>query len=498
VAPPGELTRGRFLRLAGAGVVVAGAGLGAAPLAGRTGRPPLGDLARATQGALITPGSSSYAGARRMANARYSGARPLAVLRARSVSDVRQAVVWCARNGVRITARSGGHSYAGYSTLSGGLVVDLGALDGLRVAADRRTVQVGAGSRLIDVYSALARRGLTVPAGSCPTVGLGGLALGGGVGLASRALGTTCDNVVALTLVTADGRALECDARRNSDLFWACRGGGGGNFGIATGFTLRTHRVDSASHFFASFPWSRAAAVVAAWQRWAPHAPDELYSICSLSTGGGTPSVTVFGQYMGGAAPLRRALAGLTSAVPPGSLSVGTSSYLDLMLRWAGCLGDSPAECRRLPSDLFAAKSSYARAPIAPGGIAALVGAIERRQRQSALGSGAILLDSYGGAINRVAPDATAFVHRDALFSLQYLAYWGREAGAAPARAWIRAAHAAARPFVSGSAYQNYIDPDLADWQRAYYGGNLPRLIDVKAAADPDDLFRFRQSIPTH
>ena len=491
--PVGDrLTRGALLRRAGAGLALAVAG---APLA-RAARPPLGDLGRVTQGALITPGSAGYAAARQVVNARFSGARPLAVLRARSVADVRHAVLWCARNGVRISARSGGHSYAGYSTLSGGLVVDLSALDGLAVSADRRTVQVGAGARLIDVYTALARRGLTVPAGSCPTVGVGGLALGGGVGLASRALGTTADNVVALTVVTADGRALSCDARTNPDLFWACRGGGGGNFGIATGFTFTTHPVASASYFFASYPWSRAAAVVAAWQRWAPHAPPELFSICSLSTGSGAPTVTVFGQYMGPPAGLRRTLRGLTGAVPPSRLTVDASSYLDLMLRWAGCLGDSPAECRRSPRDLFAAKSSYARRPVAPTGIRALVDAVERRQRQAALGSGAILLDSYGGAINRVAPDATAFVHRDALFSLQYLAYWGTPSGAAPARAWIGAAHRAVRPFVSGSAYQNYIDPDLAGWQRAYYGANLPRLIDVKAAVDPDGLFRFRQSIP--
>ncbi len=166
------------------------------------------------------------------------------------------------------------------------------------------------------------------------------------------------------------------------------------------------------------------------------------------------------------------------------------------MLRWAGCLGDSPTECRRTPHDLFAAKSSYARRPIAQPGIAKLVAALERRQAQSALGSGAILLDSYGGAINRVAPDATAFVHRDALFSLQYLAYWGRPSGEPAARAWLRSAHGAVLPFVSGQAYQNYIDPELAGWERAYYGVNLPRLRDVKAAYDPDDLFRFRQSIP--
>ena len=338
----GRIDRGAFLRRAG--VVAGAAGLAGAgwPIGRSLGgqlaqrrRPPLGDLARAAQGPLLTPGSAAYSAARQVANARYSDARSLAVLRARSVSDVRQAVLWCARNGVRIAARSGGHSYAGYSTLDGGLVVDLSGRAGVAIAADRRTVEVGAGAPLIDLYSALARRGLTVPAGSCPTVGVGGLALGGGVGLASRALGTTCDNLVSLTVVTADGRALVCDPRRNADLFWACRGGGGGNFGIATSLTFRTHRVGVASYFFASFPWSDAAEVVAAWQRWAPHAPDELFSICSLSTGSGSPTVTVFGQYMGSTAALRRALGGLTRAVPPRRLTVGASGYLDMVLRWA-------------------------------------------------------------------------------------------------------------------------------------------------------------------
>jgi FAD/FMN-containing dehydrogenase len=158
-------------------------------------------------------------------NTRYSGIRPLAILRARNVSDVRAAVRWCAKHDVKIAARSGGHSYAGYSTVQGGLVVDLGRLDGISVAPGGKTVQVGAGNRLIDMYSALASRGLTVPAGSCPTVGVGGLALGGGVGLAGRALGTTSDNIQSLTVVTANGQAVTADSRRNPDLYWACRGG---------------------------------------------------------------------------------------------------------------------------------------------------------------------------------------------------------------------------------------------------------------------------------
>jgi len=494
---PGERRMSRAELLRRGAALAAGAGaLGAVTPSFAARKPPLGDLARAAQGPLLRPGSGAYAAARRVVNARFSGARPLAILNARGVSDVRAAVGWSVRNGVRFAARSGGHSYAGYSTLNGGLVVDLSALNGIAVSADRRTVQIGAGARLIDVYTALARRGLTIPAGSCPTVGVGGLALGGGVGLASRALGTTCDNVVALTVVTADGRALACDARRNSDLFWACRGGGGGNFGIATGFTLTTHRVSSASYFFASFPWSQADEVILAWQRWAPNAADDLFSICSLSTGSSGPVVSAFGQWMGDQASLRRALRGLTTAVTPSSLSVGTASYLDLVLRWAGCLGESPAECRRPPSDLFAAASNYARQPLTSAGARAIVSAVQRRQAQSSSGSGAILLDSYGGAINRVAPDATAFVHRDSLFSLQFLAYWGSAAGEAQSVAWLRGARRAVRPFVSQFSYQNYIDPSLPNWPTAYYGANLERLQDIKARRDPDDVFRFRQSIP--
>jgi FAD/FMN-containing dehydrogenase len=404
---------------------------------------------------------------------------------------LRAAVRWAARNDVPIAARSGGHSYAGYSTRTGALVVDLAGLGGVAPAPGNRSARVGAGALLIDVYTALARRGVTIPAGSCPTVGIGGLAMGGGVGLASRTFGTTCDNVAALTIVTADGRALECDERRNPDLYWACRGGGGGNFGIVTGFTFRTHRVRAGSWFLARFAWEDAAEVVARWQRWAPNAPDELFSICSLSTGARGPVVTVLGQYVGAQAPLRRLLGGLTRAARPVSLSVGTAGWLDLQLRWAGCLGETTAGCRVPPRDPFGARSDYVAGPLRPDEVASLLHAGERRQGAS----GAILLDSYGGAINRVPAAATAFVHRDALFSIQYLAYWGASGGAAAAMAWLRATHGAMRPHVSGLAYQNYIDPDLTGWRRAYYGANAARLADVARRYDPDGVFRFRQSI---
>jgi FAD/FMN-containing dehydrogenase len=295
--------------------------------------------------------------------------------------------------------------------------------------------------------------------------------------------------------VTAKGQALTCDARQNADLYWACRGGGGGNFGIATGFTFTTHAVRSASYFFASFDWDDVGDVVARWQRWAPNAPPELFSLCTLTAGSGGPTLDVFGQYMGSSTALRRVLGGLTSAARPRSMQVGSARYIDLIMRWAGCLDESPAQCRRPPYGPFYAKSSYVLKPVSARGIATMASWIERRGRGS--GTGVIILDSYGGAINDVPADATAFVHRDALYSCQFAAYWqGVADGEAAARSWIRDFYRAMRPFVSRYAYQNYIDPDLASWKAAYYGANYPRLVDVKKQYDPDDLFRFRQSIP--
>jgi FAD/FMN-containing dehydrogenase len=487
------LDRRAFLIRAGA--VAAGAlvpGWVTASAGGATD-PRVRALARAVRGRVLTPASPGYNVARLPVNSRYSGIRPLAILRAAGVGDVQQAVRWAAGTGVPIVARSGGHSYAGYSTTRG-LIVDLSGFDGIRPNRTAGTVRVGAGARLIDVYSTLIPLGVTIPAGSCPTVGMGGLALGGGVGFASRAMGTTSDNVQALTMVAANGAVVQASARTNEDLLWASRGGGGGNFGIVTGFTLKTHPIGPAAYFTATFPWSAAEDVVTRWQSWAPEAPDGLFSICSLSTGAGAPVLNVFGQYLGSEAALQRLLRRLTAAARPSSLSVGTSSYLNLQLRWAGCLGKSPSACRALPYASFAAKSDYVSRPLPARAVAIMTRWLGQRQA-SGQGSGALLLDSYGGAINRVAPGATAFVHRDNLFSIQYGAYWGTPSAEAPGLAWIRGVHRALRPFVSGFAYQNYVDPDLADYRHAWYGANYPRLAQVKKDRDPHSLFHFPQAI---
>jgi hypothetical protein len=490
------LDRRAFLGLGAAGAV--GLALPDAPgLPKRAARA----LRGAVRGPVLFPRTPGYGSERLVYNTRYDGIHPQAVVQPLDTRDVQAAVRWANRFGVRIVPRSGGHSYAGYSTTPNGVVVDVSRLRGIRVANGKATV--GAGTQLIDVYSKLASRGLLIPAGSCPSVGIAGLALGGGHGLSGRRFGLTTDNLRAATIVTADGRARHVDADSGEDLYWACRGGGGGNFGIVTSLTFKAHRAAGGSWFFIRFPWSQASEALAAWQRFAPHAPSALTSIFTLGTTGGSgpPSVTALGQYFGSQSALRKLIRPL-SRIDGASVSSGSSTMMSLVLRWAGCLDDGYRACHtrgtspggQLPRAAFYAKSDYFDKPLPARGRQVMIDWIERRQRTPSLGSGALILDAYGGAYNRPAPDATAFVHRDMLFSLQYGAYFGGSGSAS--RSWINGVWKALRPYASGEAYQNYIDPQLSTWKRAYYASNLARLREIKKQVDPDFVFRFRQAIP--
>ena len=490
------LRRGAALLAAGYGWQLVGSAQGAVD-------PRLARLQKLVKGPVIVPTNPAYAQVRLEYQQRFDSIYPLAVVQPFSAADVSQIVTWSKKENVRLAIRSGGHSYAGYSTTTG-VVVDLGRLAGVKFDAASGLATIGAGARLIDVESALAASGRAIPNGSCPTVGIGGLALGGGVGFASRKFGTMSDNVVSVAIVTADGRALTCNATRNPDLFWACRGGGGGNFGVVTSFGVQTRPAPAVSTFLIAWPWSKAAAVLGAYQSFAPDAPDELFTTCYLRTGTTEPSIECYGQFLGDQAQLTTLLAPLT-AVSGGTPSYTSSSYLDAQMKWAGCSGKTVAQCHlvgetptgTLGRGSFAAKSDYVAAPLSSAALGTITQWLEQPQ-PATFGFGSLILDSYGGAINRVAPDATAFVHRNALYSAQYLAHWSQGSGEQAALTWLRGFYAAMRPYVSGYAYQNYIDPDLTSWKHAYYGTNYPRLQKIKAQVDPGWLFKFAQGITPH
>jgi FAD/FMN-containing dehydrogenase len=472
-----ETTRRRFIARSAAGAALLALGEVSRVGAAQTRLPAawLNELKSAVRGPVLAPGAAGYDAARFVFNERFDAIKPPAVVQARDATDVIAAVRWAARHDVPLVSRSGGHGYTGNSTSSTAVVVDVGALD--HISLNGSIATVGPGARILDTYAALAAHGLTVPAGSCPSVAVGGLVLGGGMGLAGRALGLTIDRVASFDVVTADGRRRRVDAHHDPDLFWALRGGGG-SFAIVTAVRLRTHKVSSGAWFRVTYPAASRDEALAAWDALAPSAPPELTAILTISS----TNAAAFGQYLGSEQALRRLVAPL-ARVPGATLSAGTDNYLGLQRRWAGCTSGPVSACKRIPRDTFDAASVYVTKRLTAAGRHAFVAAAD---------TGATLIcDAYGGAINQVHAGSTAFVHRNARFSVQIVSY----APIATSRARVRTARALIAPHGDGHAYQNYPDLDQPGPLRAYYGGNLHRLKTVKAAIDPDNRFRVVQGI---
>jgi FAD/FMN-containing dehydrogenase len=454
-------------------------------------------------GLLVRPGDSRYADARRLFQPQYDSLTPSAVVYVDGAHDVATALAFARSYRLPVAARCGGHSYAGWSSGSG-LVLDVSRLNGVSASSGQATV--GAGARLIDVYTGLADRGVTIPAGSCPTVGVTGLTLGGGIGVTGRAYGLTCDSLTGAEVVTADGTVRRVSAGQDADLLWALRGGGGGNFGVVTSLEFTTHAAPECSYAFLSWPWSQAEQVIRSWQAWAPSAPDAMWADLHLLVwANGQYQVGTTVNYLGPQSELYDLIDRLGTA--PSSVSVHSASYLETeegaVLAASHLPGSLPGQnpAGRVTRESYGARSDIFNRAIDGDGIAALVAAIERYPRTGpAGGSAGVAFDALGGAINRVGRDATAFVHRSGLFTAQYTANYpdGVTGGTAADRSWswLDGVWSAMRPYASGEAYQNYVDPRLTGWEQAYYGSNAARLQSVKRSYDPGNLFHFPQSIP--
>src|SRR5512132_1144781 len=455
-------------------------------------------------GDVVLPGSAGYESVRKPVMARFEHLRPAAVVRCATPADVAATLAVAGGLRLRTAIRSGGHSVAGRSSTDG-VVLDVTPMGSVAVAGEVATV--GAGVRLGELYDGLAEHGLTIPAGCGPSVGIAGLTLGGGLGILGRKHGLTCDHLLGAQVVLADGRIVDCDEHHDEELFGALRGAGGGHFGVVTSLVFRTLPAPGVAVFQLTWPPAGAAAVLQAWQTWAPAAPDELDATLRLTAAGDDerpPGVEVVGTVLDGEADGAELLGELVDRAGEDPVAVShrhlphraAKRYLEGL----GSVEDRPErsgpEQPPQPSHLYTKSEFFRR--LLPGDTVATL--VEHLTQGLAPGqSREVDFLPWGGAYNRVPADATAFAHRRERFLVQHLVMVGADAAPAErdaARDWLARSWALVHPWGSGGVYPNFPDPDLQDWASAYHGTNYDRLRRVKATYDPGGFFRFHQSLP--
>jgi FAD/FMN-containing dehydrogenase len=458
-----------------------------ATLSGRVGDIPDGavrEFARQLSGRLLLPADAGYDDARMVWN-RMIDRRPALIARCAAPSDVVVAVRFAREHDLLLSVRSGGHNVTGHAVCDRGLMIDLSSMRGVSVDPVRRVATVGAGLTWKELDAATQAHGLATTGGIISSTGVAGLTLGGGHGWLMRKHGLACDNVAAVEIVSADGRRLRASADEHADLFWGVRGGGG-NFGIVTSFEFRLHPVRTVVGGILLFPLTRAREVLDVYRQQALSAPDELTCGALITVWhDGTPVIAVAYCYSGIpergerlAEPFRKLGRPILDTIRP-------LPYAELQTmfdatnppgRWYYKTGY--LEGARMQGDRF---------------VDAL---LDHCNFPSPSPLSRIFIEHLGGAMGRVAPEATAFAHRGAPFDLIVIAGGFRPEDTEKNVEWARATSAAMRPFMTGGAYVNYLDADTgADAVRAAYGPAYGRLIALKEKYDPRNVFRLNQNI---
>ncbi|MET7763965.1 FAD-binding oxidoreductase [Streptomyces sp. NPDC005393] len=445
----------------------------------------MGTPARFT-GTVLTSGDAGFEDASRTWNACYAS-RPREVMVCHSTEAVADALQSVRERGVPFRVRSGGHSMAGLSSIEDGVIIDLGGLDSITLSEDGSLVTVGGGARLGDVYRELWKAGVTVPAGTCPRIGIGGHVLGGGMGVLSRSRGALVDHLAGLELVDADGRVRKVDEDEHPDLFWACRGGGGGSYGIATSYTLRTSPVSDVTIFTIGWSWERFGPAVKAWQSWLASAEDRINTFLSIFPRQ-QDLLVAFGVFDGPAAEFEELVRPLVAAAEPETQVIESVPFIQAIDTVEALQGEAAA------ADQVRAQGSSAIIvePLNDEAIATL----QKFLTDPPSHRGEVAVYGMGGAIGHRARTETAFVHRTGLMAFEYRTDWDLPEDDGKNLAWIKALRHAMAEHTTGAAYVNTIDLALENWLWAYYEENLPRLMEVKRRYDPGNVFHHPHSIP--
>jgi len=441
-------------------------------------------------GAVVLPADADYEHARGVWNGAHDR-RPRLVVRCRTQSDVVKTVNFARHQGMLLAVRGGGHSIAGFSTCDGGVVLDTGPMNGVRVDQPAARVHVQGGCLWRDVDAATQQYGLAVTGGLVSSTGVAGFTLGGGIGWLARKVGLAADNLLSADVVTADGQTLLASPASHPDLFWALTGGGG-NFGVVTRFELALHHIGtSVNAGVVLYPGEEAEEVVSRYALACTTAEDAMTGVLKLTT---IPATAAIPSALHGRSAL--ALIGCWAGEPEAA-EEGTTPFRHL----GTVLSDTFAERdytqwqQALDPAFPRGQHNYFRAVFVADLGATEAGILKLAAATLPNALTEVVIHQLGGAVARVPHLATAFANRDATHIVNVIARTSTAAGLASVRTWARELTRALRP--GGATYVNFTgEPDADLTQRSYPEPTYRRLVSVKDRYDPDNLFRLNQNIP--
>jgi len=439
------------------------------------------ELADSLRGPLLLPGQEGYELARRVLNPGIDK-HPALVVQPSGAADVMQAVDFARANEMLVAVKGGGHSFGGKSTCDGGIQIDLSRLRHARVDLRARRAYIGGGSLLGELDHEAMAHGLVTTAGTVSHTGVGGLTLGGGFGRVARRFGLALDNLTAVDVVTADGRLVHASDEQHPDLFWGVRGGGG-NFGVVTQFEFQLHpmqrRVVGGN---VMFPLSQLRQLLRFYGDYCQQAPDELYvDLIITSKLGSTDGVVLLHTcWSGEESAARAALAPIYKAGTPLKDEIRALDYVALQ--------------RAMDNTDPRTNTEYAKSGFINSFPEALIDAVAENYKTFVERGTTVLFQHAGGAIARVASDATAFAQRKAIANMLFFVKWPLTDSPTEHLAYVRKTWSALEPFTDGW-YSNEVDNQSAAVINSNYQGNYPRLAEIKKRYDPRNLFRLNANI---
>ncbi len=440
-------------------------------------------LPLSVRGRVLRSGDAEFEAARHIWNGMIDR-RPEIIVRAAGAADVVAAVNFARDEKLPLAIRAGGHSASGTSVPDGGLMLDLSPMKGVHVDPARRTARAQAGLTWSEFDAETQAFGLATTGGVVSTTGIAGLTLGGGIGWLGRTHGLSCDNLLSVDIVTADGELRTASPDENADLFWAVRGGGG-NFGVVTSFDYQLHQVGpSVLAGLLIWPRSMAPEVLRAYRDFTRNAPENVGAYAGLGTSpDGAPIVVVVGFHHGPTEEGNAVFAPLRRVGPP---------VADMMQPMPYTAAQQMLDALNPPGNRIYWKSSILR-----GLDDEVLDTIVDQAQSIPSPQTVALIEFYGGAINRVGTQDTAYPLRDAAYSLNAISSWTDASQDAQNIAWARTIWDAVQPYSPGSVYVNFlgVGDQGEERVRAAYGPNYSRLATVKAKYDPTNLFRLNHNI---